>query len=304
MINFPSCLVCGDNAWTIVYKGQIRAGTFGSFIESEVCRCSTCGVDRLAESACLESEAYKSSKYRNIISQDHNPDNHFAIHDELARFTLETLWPKSLRNLTVADIGCGAGALLDHLSGVSGTILAVEPSIYWTESLESRGYHWYGDTKEAIKHWAGKVDLIVSTQVIEHVENPLEFLIDIKNLLKPGGVVVVSTPNRRDVLMELLPDLFPAFFYRVQHRWAFDADSLRYVFKQSGLMVDEIRHVHRYGLANTMHWLKEGKPFGRSPMKTLDATIDSHWQAWLQSTGKSDNLYVVARLDEKITSHD
>lgn len=59
--------------------------------------------------------------------------------------------------------------------------------------------------------------------------------------------------------------------------------------------MDELRHVHRYGLANTMHWLKENRPRGRTPMAPLDGTIDRHWQAWLESTGRADNLYLIAR---------
>jgi hypothetical protein len=94
--------------------------------------------------------------------------------------------------------------------------------------------------------------------------------------------------------MELLPENFPSFFYRTQHRWAFDADSLRHAATRAGLQVDELRHVHRYGLANTMHWLKEGHPRGRTPMPPLDGAIDRHWQTWLESTGRADNLYLIA----------
>ena len=104
---------------------------------------------------------------------------------------------------------------------------------------------------------------MLSTQVIEHVSNPREFLNDIGRLLAPGGIVVVSTPNRRDILMELLPDDFLQFFYRTQHRWMFDAESLSNCAASAGLIVQEIRHVHRYGIANTMHWLNEKKPKGR-----------------------------------------
>jgi SAM-dependent methyltransferase len=125
------------------------------------------------------------------------------------------------------------------------------------------------------------------------------FLSDIGRPLAPGGVAVISTPNRRDVLMELLPESFPKFFYRVQHRWAFDADSLARCAREAGLAVTEMRHVHRYGLANTMHWLKHGRPCGRTPMPPLDAAMDRHWQAWLESTSRADNLYMIATREDR-----
>lgn len=294
MNDFPPCAVCGHDAWTPVHRGRVRDGIFGAWREAEVRRCGHCGVDRLAEGACLDSAAYRSEEYRARLAQDHDPAHHYATHDELARFTLETLWPRSLRGKTVADVGCGGGALLDHLRGVAGTLLAIEPAVPWSASLQERGYRWYPGSTEAAAEWGGKVDVVLSTQVIEHVDDPHGFLAGIAALLAPGGVAVVSTPNRRDVLMELLPDTFPPFFYRVQHRWAFDAASLGHAATRAGLQVDELRHVHRYGLANTMHWLKEGRPRGRTPMAPLDGTIDRHWQAWLESTGRADNLYLIA----------
>lgn len=293
--DFPRCQVCDGDVWTTVHRGRVRDGVFGLWRDSEVRRCGSCGIDRLAESACLESAAYRSSAYREHLAQDHDAAHHYATHDELARFTLETLWPRSLRGLTVADVGCGGGALLDQISGVAGRLLAIEPAVPWSASLGERGYQWFPGSTEAAVEWAGRVDVVLSTQVIEHVDDPLKFLADIAKLLAPDGVAVVSTPNRRDVLMELLPDSFPSFFYRVQHRWAFDAASLDRCASLAGLRVAEMRHVHRYGLANTMHWVREGRPRGRTPLVPLDATIDRHWQAWLEATGRADNLYMIAR---------
>lgn len=295
MTDFPSCAVCGSDGWTVVHQGPVRDGIFGAWRDAEVRRCAHCGVDRLAESACLDGAAYRGAEYRQRLAQDHDPAHHYATHDELARFTLETLWPRSLRGLTVADVGCGGGALLDHLRGIASTLLAVEPARPWSASLVERGYRWYPGSTEAAVDWAGHVDVVLSTQVIEHVDDPRAFLAEIAALLAPGGVAVVSTPNRRDVLMELLPASFPSFFYRVQHRWAFDAASLGVAARRAGLVVDELRHVHRYGLANTLHWLKEGRPRGRTPMPPLDGAIDRHWQAWLEASGRADNLYMIAR---------
>src|SRR6185295_8284397 len=92
-IDFPSCSICGSNSWKTVYRGDVRDGVFGSWRDSEVCRCGGCGVDRLAERACLGVEAYRSTEYRTRLGQDHDAARHFATHDELARFTLESLWP-------------------------------------------------------------------------------------------------------------------------------------------------------------------------------------------------------------------
>jgi 2-polyprenyl-3-methyl-5-hydroxy-6-metoxy-1,4-benzoquinol methylase len=278
-----------------VHRGHVRDGVFGKWRDAEVCRCGVCGADRLAESACLESDSYKSEEYRQHIGQDHDADRHFATHDELARFTLEALWPMSLRGKVIADVGCGGGALLDHLRGVAGSFLAIDPGAPWAPSLQARGYKWYPSTEACAAEHAGQVDVVLSTQVIEHVDDPRVFLRDIGGLLKPDGIALISTPNRRDVLMELLPETFPSFFYRTQHRWAFDAASLTQCAERAGLGLAEVRHVHRYGISNTLYWLKEGKPRGRAVMAPVDIALDKAWQGWLESNGRADNLYVVLR---------
>ncbi len=47
---------------------------------------------------------------------------------------------------------------------------------------------------------AGSFDVIVSTEVIEHIEDPLPWLRHVLSLLRPGGVAVFSTPNYRSLL--------------------------------------------------------------------------------------------------------
>lgn len=292
--DFPPCACCGAEEWRTVFEGDIRAGSPGSWVAAKIGRCGTCGVDRLQESRALNHDAYQSEDYRSFLDQDHDVHKHYQAHDELAKFALDALWPTSLRGKVVADVGCGGGALLDHMSGLAGEIVAIEPALPWSHSLKERGYSWYPDAASAAGDWGGRIDVLFSTQVIEHVEEPRAFLEEIGALLAPGGIAIISTPNRDDILMGLLPDSFPQFFYRVQHRWAFDGRSLQNCAERAGL-AGEIVYTHRYGLANAMHWLRDGVPRGRQPLPPLDVTIDRHWQAWLEQTGRSDNLCLICR---------
>jgi 2-polyprenyl-3-methyl-5-hydroxy-6-metoxy-1,4-benzoquinol methylase len=294
LVDFPRCQVCGAGEWESIFTGAIRDGVFGSTRVAEVRRCSFCGVDRLAESACLGMRDYESLEYRDRLAQSHQIDKHRKEHDELARFTLEALWPLSLRGRTVADVGCGGGVLLDHIAGVAQTLVAIEPNMVFAEDLRARGYRWYSTATDAVTEIGGMADVVFSTQVIEHVDDPFVFLKDIHRLLKPGGIAIVSTPNREDILMELLPDTFPSFFYRTQHRWSFNAQSLSMCATRAGLRCREVRNIHRYGLSNTLYWLKEASPSGRKIFPPIDDKMDKLWQCWLESVGKADNLFLIA----------
>ena len=292
--DFPACAACGADEWTVVHDGPIRDGSFGRERDAVIARCGGCGVDRLAESVCLNLRDYEQPTYRDKLHQSHKADKHQREHDELARFTLETMWPTSLRGLTVADFGCGGGVLLDHLRGTAGTLIAIEPNELFGASLTERGYDWHRSGTAAVEAYPEGADILVSTQVIEHVDDPYGFLQEVYALLKPGGRAIISTPNREDILMEMLPDNFPPFFYRTQHRWSFHARSLVACAERADLTVLEMRHVHRYGIANALHWLKDKRPSGRTPFPPFDDQIDKLWRSWLEATGRSDNLYLIA----------
>tara|TARA_A100001015_G_scaffold172187_1_gene191345 strand:- start:3237 stop:4139 length:903 start_codon:yes stop_codon:yes gene_type:complete len=296
--NFPTCPICENSNWITVYEGPIRNGSFGNEIDAEIRACTGCGVQRLAENICLKHNDYETAEYRRHLKQTHELVPHFTTQDELVKFVLDLLWPTSLRGKVVADVGCGGGSLLDHLQGLTNQLIAVEPDQGWQDTLMARGYHCFPSTESALQHWEGKVDVVISTQVIEHVDDPKSFIASLYHLLKEDGLAIISTLNRNDILMELIPNEFQSFFYRTQHRWAFDEYSLRKCAELAGVKAIEVRHVHRYGISNTVHWLKDKQPRGSASIPVFDNSIDQLWQLWLETNGYSDNLSMLIRKED------
>jgi SAM-dependent methyltransferase len=293
---FEPCGICGTDDWQPVYSGPVRDGAFGNRRDdAEVARCGGCGVERLAEAFCFDDSLYATAQYRERLAQPADTEAYLKTHDPLQRHTLEALWPTSLRGLTIADIGCAGGSFLDHVAGTARRLVAVEPAVQYQENLRQRGYAVFDSTGDAAGTWAGKVDLAVSVQVIEHVADPRGFLAGIAALLAPGGRLLVSTPNRNDILMEMLPDDFPAFFYRTVHRWYFDAAALAACARRAGLEPVETRHIHRYTMANALHWLRDRRPRGADPLAPLDGTTDGFWKGWLEASGRADCLFMTLK---------
>lgn len=293
-MTFHACEICGGSGWTEVYRGSVRDGAFGAVREGAVvAQCGGCQGLRLSEAHCTPESAYDTAEYRAKLREGLDAESYFAAHDELQIHTLRAFWPQDLRRATVADIGCGAGALLDHLRGRSARQVAVEPCDLYTSDLAARGYHVYAYAADAAREWAGRVDVAFSIQVIEHTVNPRLFLEQIRPLLRPGGRLVISTPNRHDILLDLLPDRYPSFFYRVVHRWYFDAESLSACARLAGFEVSEIRHVHRYGLANALRWLRDRRPTGNARLEGIQPMADAWWTAYLEGTGRSECLYAM-----------
>ncbi len=300
--DFPACPVCDADAWRVAWQGAVRAGAFGNLTApTRVARCGGCGVERLAESACKDESFYAGAEYREFLGEGPDAEAFFAAHDVLQLERLDLIEPYRLRGKRIADIGCAAGSFLDHVRGLAAEAVAIDPAKLYHASLAARGYDTASSVSEALEHHRGRLDYVFCFSVIEHVADPKALLTEARDLLAEGGQLVVSTPNRDDILMSLLPGEYPAFFYRAVHRWYFDAESLSACGRHAGLKVESVRAIHRFGLSNTAAWLRDRKPPGRGKIETLDdAALDGAWRAHLERTRRADYLYAVMTRAERV----
>ncbi len=116
-------------------------------------------------------------------------------------------------------------------------------------------------------------------------------------MLVADGRLVISTPNRNDILFDLLPDEFPEFFYRVVHRWYFNVESLRICAERAGFKLERVCFVHRFGMSNAFAWLRDRKPSGLARLSGIDIAADAFWKGYMEKSGKSDCLYKLLKPD-------
>lgn len=285
------CAVCGTAGAREAYRGPVRRGVFGEFIDGRVLQCAGCGLEWLRAAETLDLAQYRTGEYRERVGEAATPDHFFALHDREQFEKVLRLRDVLARGSIVADVGCAGGAFLDFVSGIAGRTVAVEPAAFYHDSLRERGH----DVRATADDLAGaNVDLATSFSVIEHVEQPLEFLEAIRRMLKPGGTAVVSTPNRRDVLIEHGPEAYRSFFYRQVHLFYFDAGSLREALRRAGFIDVRVEFMQRFGFGNYAGWLKTGRPPGAAG-GPLGEAFDATWRATLEAQGVSDYLYAFAR---------
>ncbi len=103
------------------------------------------------------------------------------------------------------DVGCGTGFLLERLglagwSGV-GIDLSPESVALAQERLARVGVADRLDAAvgSAYEPPTGPFDLVTVTDVLEHLEDPRACLTAIRRQIAPGGLLVISTPNRRSL---------------------------------------------------------------------------------------------------------
>ena len=100
----------------------------------------------------------------------------------------------------VLDMGCGAGLLAEPLARMGGSVVGVDAA---PENIAVAQAHIKQSGLE-IDYRAGEIeavagerfDLITCLEVVEHVADPAVFIAGLASLLAPGGLLILSTPNR------------------------------------------------------------------------------------------------------------
>lgn len=98
----------------------------------------------------------------------------------------------------VLDIGGGSGAFLDLARAKGHETLGLELSAEAAAEACRKGHKVLNESLETVDaaSFGGPVDAITLFQVVEHLPNPRTFLATALNLLRPGGLLVASVPNR------------------------------------------------------------------------------------------------------------
>lgn len=104
----------------------------------------------------------------------------------------------ALRPVRVLDLGCGNGSLCRSIRDAGFAVEGCDPSAdgvrHALAAHPDIPFTCLSVYDEPPADWLGKFDVIVSTEVVEHLYDPRALPRLAKRLLKPGGVVLVTTP--------------------------------------------------------------------------------------------------------------
>jgi ubiquinone/menaquinone biosynthesis C-methylase UbiE len=153
-----------------------------------------------------------------------------------------TTWEESLRTgrlqeiletfewNSLLDIGCGKGDLLAQIDRrYSGRhLVGVDLNASRVEQARAKGVEGFQLNAENLDKFSDSVfDVVVSTNVIEHVENQDAMLGEIFRVLRPGGMLFLTTVFKK---------MWSWHFYRAPCGWALDPTHLREYSRDEDLL--------------------------------------------------------------------
>lgn len=231
----PICLCCGGKTlspWSHVTDREYFTSTdvFDYF------RCSACmslSIHPVPENRLRE--IYPSNYY----SADGGADSFvqkvkLALDRRLFKNVFASLKGQSLSAL---DVGGGSGWLLSQAQMVdarlkSTMVVDLDPSV--EAKAKSNGHRYFCGRIEDFQS-EEKFDLILMMNLIEHVKDPVGILKKVGALLKPGGRILLKTPNYDSLDARLFRTSYWGGLHAPRHWVLFTPESFKIAVERSGL---------------------------------------------------------------------
>ncbi|WP_413990174.1 bifunctional 2-polyprenyl-6-hydroxyphenol methylase/3-demethylubiquinol 3-O-methyltransferase UbiG [Labrys okinawensis] len=132
-----------------------------------------------------------------------NPLRLRYIRDQIAgHFGRSATALDGFRDLRLADIGCGAGLLSEPLAKLGGSVTGIDmagANIEMAKAHAARSnltIDYRNSAAEDLLAAGERFDVVLAMEIVEHVTDPAAFLKTCAGLVKPGGLLFVSTINR------------------------------------------------------------------------------------------------------------
>lgn len=234
MVEVP-CNLCGSRKNSRQYR--LRLGS--------IVRCSDCGFSFVSP---RQSDAHLIEKLQHWAEQDLVDVERLRIAFDattlqlydgyLAR--LARLLPGTSRRLL--DIGCSTGAMLyvARAAGfqVEGLELGHASSRYGREQL---GLVVHEQRLEEFVGSEGRFDVVVLLEVLEHLQDPSAALARISQLLTPGGLLLLSTPNFDSLFRRVHGARWWVVNCEDEHIMLFTPRTLRLALSKAGFSIEWLR---------------------------------------------------------------
>lgn len=199
LVEHVTCNLCGSDDDAVLYADLPDMLLQRKEVTATLVRCRRCSL------------IYQNPRPTLGEMGQHYPSHYDAYHYDrelrqrnwLKRWAAEYGIDKRCRYVTrykqsgaLLDIGCATGLFLDGMRRRGNwELLGLEPSAPAAEAARRLGLRVITGTLEETDFPTGHFDVVTLWDVIEHLHDPAGALRRIARILKPGGILVIRTPN-------------------------------------------------------------------------------------------------------------
>lgn len=234
--------------------------------------CLTVFKDRMSKVIYIDDfyvgeKIYESGSYRNEFNQSSIRDFEYVT-DSDRRFNS---YKQFIVGKSIVDFGCGAGSFMKQSRNLAKSLVGVELQKNFIDALNKENIKCFKDVNEI----ENEQDCIFLFHSLEHLHNPIDLLIKIRNKLKGNeqGKIIIEVPHAKDFLINTLKaQSFIDFTLWSQHLVLHTRESLRLLLEYCGFKGVIIEGVQRYSISNHINWLNNNKPGGHKEILSLFET--------------------------------
>lgn len=289
MTSYPqeiSCYLCGSTKCSMIHD-NIRYN-----LSPRPFQCDHCGFVFLYPRMTpeIEKEFYEKT-YRSAYDIQ-NADSLWEASLPEAKKRVSRFMNLFSQDSRVLEIGCASGYFLFEAQNHVKSVIGVELTKDYVKFARGKEL----DVRESLDAVPdNSCDLIFMFHVLEHIDDPIHYLKELKKKLSSAGKLVIEVPNVDDVLVSIYKiKNHLDFYWEIAHNYYFSKHSLKWVLDQAGYK-SEIFPLQRYDISNHMYWMQYGKPGGQGYYNTIfTPTLLAEYEKCLKDKFICDTLYSVA----------
>ena len=234
-----TCKICDTTTATIL--GNIegyRANTFYNVLGCSICETNFVSPNEVDEK--IYETIYKNvsvvpgySRYLHYAQQilkENDPLNYLMGCEDAYWGIAQTILSEttgSRSETLIWEIGCGQGYLTYALVKAGFNTIGLDISETAVESAKQRygNFYFCEEAKDFFIKTKERPSFIILSEVIEHLPDPITFISELMHYIKPGGAIIITTPNKACCVPKVIwdTDLPPV------HLWWFTAKGLKVI---------------------------------------------------------------------------
>lgn len=252
----------------------------------KVLRCKRCSLVFLSSFEHINKDFYKDGKMHSG-NFDHKRWLEASYDDDRRRFLM---LKKIIKGKKLLDFGCGAGGFLMMAKDYASKVAGVEKQDALRALFNEKNLDIFDNPDEI----HDKFDVITMFHVLEHLPDPKSVIKELLNKLKDDGKLIIEVPNEDDALLSLYAcKKFADFTHWSCHLYSFNRKTLKKLLEDTGIEINYIKPVQRYGFANHLYWLLRGEKGGHNVWEKLDnPVLNFFYKNFLKLISKTDTLVI------------